>query len=83
MSVRQQQRWKGTPLLNDPQHFTTAVTARSSAWNSVAAWFSRGTQCDGFAEHVNFALVEMTVLQLPFIVLDANSVQSFPCQSGV
>ena len=38
-------------------------------------------QWDGFAEHINLALVEMTVLQLPFIVLDANLMPSFPCQN--
>lgn len=45
--------------------------------------FSRGTQWDGLAEHINFALVEMAVLQLPFIVLDANLTQSLCCQSDV
>lgn len=66
-----------------PQHINTAITECSPGHNHMVPWFSGGTQWDGFAEHINFVLVEMTALQLPFIVLDANLMQSFRCQSGV
>ena len=70
--MRQQPRWKGTPLLNNPQHISTAVTEHPPTCNNMVPWFSGVTQWEGFAEHINFALVEMTALQIPFIVLDAN-----------
>lgn len=61
-----------------PRHVNRAITLCFSAHNNMLLWFSHGTQWNGLAEHINFALVGMTVLQLPFIVLDANLMQSIP-----
>lgn len=66
-----------------PYHINCAITGHFSARNNVVPWFSCGTQWDGFAGHINFALVEMTALQLPLIVLDANLMQSSHRQSDV
>lgn len=66
-----------------PYHINSAITGNFSARNNMVPGFSCGTQWGGFAEHINFALVEMTVSQLPFIVREANLTQSFHCQRDV
>lgn len=77
---------KGRKVLHcsiTPWHINSTMTVRFSAQNNTVPWFSCSIQWNGFAGHINFALVEMTVLQLPVIVLDANLMQSFLCQSNV